>query len=69
MTISCLVLMVLFRMVVLGRSKGCGFYLFAALIGCVYQVVISPIQWADRQAQQIATCLSDKMHLKRAIPE
>jgi hypothetical protein len=53
-TISRLVLTVLFRMVVLGRSKGCGLYLFAALIGCVYQVVISPIQWADQKAKEMA---------------
>jgi hypothetical protein len=53
-TISRLVLTVLFRVIVLGKAKGCGFYLFAALIGCVYQVVISPIKWADKKAQEMA---------------
>jgi hypothetical protein len=53
-TISHLVLTVLFRVTVLGKAKGCGFYLFAALIGCVYQVVISPIKWADKKAQEMA---------------
>jgi hypothetical protein len=53
-TISRLVLTVLFRVIVLGKAKGCGFYLFAALLGCVYQVVISPIRWADKKAQEMA---------------
>jgi hypothetical protein len=53
-TISRLVLTVLFRMVVLGRAEGCCFYLFTALVGCAYQVIISPIQWADRKAQEMA---------------
>jgi hypothetical protein len=52
-TISRLVLTVLFRMIVLGKAKGCGFYLFAALVGCVYQVVISPIKWADKKVQEM----------------
>jgi hypothetical protein len=36
------------------HAKGCGFYLLAGLIGCVYQVIISPIQWADKTAQHMA---------------
>jgi hypothetical protein len=34
-TISHLVLTVLFRVIVLGKAKRCSFYLFAALAGCV----------------------------------
>jgi hypothetical protein len=53
-TILRLVLTVLFQVIVLGKAKGCGFYLFAALVGCVYQVVISPIKRADKKAQEMA---------------
>jgi hypothetical protein len=53
-TISCLVFTVLFRVIVIGKAKGCGFYLFGALVGCVYQLIISPLKWADSTAQSMA---------------
>jgi hypothetical protein len=34
-TISRLIFTVLFRVIVIGKAKGCGFYLFGALLGCV----------------------------------
>jgi hypothetical protein len=49
-----LVLTVLFRAIVLGRTKGCGYWIMAAFFGCVYQIVISPLQWADNTARRIA---------------
>jgi hypothetical protein len=36
-----LVITVLFRAIVLGRTKGCGYWIMAAFFGCVYQIVIS----------------------------
>jgi hypothetical protein len=39
---------------VIGKAKGCGFYLFGALLGCVYQLIISPLKWADNAAQSMA---------------
>jgi hypothetical protein len=39
---------------VTGKAKGCGFYLLGALVGCVYQVIISPLRWADAQAASMA---------------
>jgi hypothetical protein len=53
-TISRLVFTVLFRVIVIGKAKGCGFYLFGALLGCVYQLIISPLKWADNAAQSMA---------------
>jgi hypothetical protein len=50
-TITRLVFTVLFRVIVFGKAKGCGFYLLGALVGCVYQVIISPLKWADSTAQ------------------
>jgi hypothetical protein len=40
--------------IVIGKAKGCGFYLLGALFGCVYQVIISPLKWADSAAQSMA---------------
>jgi hypothetical protein len=45
---------VLFRVIVIGKAKGCGIYLLGALVGCVYQVIISPLKWADSAAQSMA---------------
>jgi hypothetical protein len=53
-TITRLVFTVLFRVIVIGKAKGCGFYLLGALLGCVYQVIISPLKWADSAAQSMA---------------
>jgi hypothetical protein len=52
--LSRLVFNILFRAVVLGRHRGCGFWIFAASLGCAYQLLISPIQWADKKAQEMA---------------
>jgi hypothetical protein len=53
-TITRLVFTVLFRVIVIGKAKGCGFYLLGALVSCFYQVIISPLKWADSQAQSMA---------------
>jgi hypothetical protein len=45
---------ILFRAIVLGRAQGCGFWVFGAFLSCAYQLLISPIQWADKKAQDIA---------------
>jgi hypothetical protein len=45
---------ILFRVIVLGRTRGCGYWIMAAFFGCIYQVVISPLQWADNTAKHIA---------------
>jgi hypothetical protein len=45
---------ILFRVIVLGRTQGCGYWIMAAFFGCIYQVVISPLQWADSTAKHIA---------------
>jgi hypothetical protein len=60
-TITRLVFTVLFRVIVIGKTKGCGFYLLGALVGCVYQVIISPLKWADSAAQSMAK--SDELGL------
>jgi hypothetical protein len=52
--ISRLVFTILFLAIVLGSHRSCGFWIFAASLGCAYQLLISPIQWADRKAQEMA---------------
>jgi hypothetical protein len=52
--ISRLVFTILFRAIVLGRTRGCGFWVFGAFLGCAYQLLISPIQWADKKGQEMA---------------
>jgi hypothetical protein len=49
-----IIITILFRVIVLGRTRGCGYWIMAAFFGCVYQVVISPLQWADNTAKHIA---------------
>jgi hypothetical protein len=53
-TITRLVFTVLFKVIVIGKAKGYRFYLLGALVGCVYKVIISPLKWADAQAQSMA---------------
>jgi hypothetical protein len=53
-TITRLVFTIMFRVIVIGKAKGCGFYLFGAFFGCVYQLIISPLKWADTAAQNMA---------------
>jgi hypothetical protein len=43
-TITRLVFTIMFRVIVIGKAKGCGFYLFGAFFGCVYQLIISPLE-------------------------
>jgi hypothetical protein len=45
---------ILFRAVVLGRTRGCGYWVMAAFFGCIFQVIISPLQWADNTAKRLA---------------
>jgi hypothetical protein len=52
--ISRLVFTILFRAIVLGRTRGCGFWVFGAFLGCAYQLLISPIQWADKKGKEMA---------------
>jgi hypothetical protein len=59
--ISRLVFTILFRAIVLGRTRGCGFWIFAAFLGCAYQLLISLIQRADRKAQEIAARVESGM--------
>jgi hypothetical protein len=53
-SISQLVFTILFHAILLGRHRGCGFWIFAAFLGYAYQLLISPIQCADRKAQEMA---------------
>jgi hypothetical protein len=60
-TITRLTITVLFRIIVLGRTCGCGFWILAAFLGCVYQVVISPLEWANRKAKDMAERVEARM--------
>jgi hypothetical protein len=59
--ISRLVFTILFRAIVLGRHRGCSFWMFAAFQGCTYQLLISPIQGADKKAQEMAARVERKI--------
>jgi hypothetical protein len=52
--ITRLVFTVLFRAVVLGCTRGCGYWIMAAFFRSVYQILITPLQWADDTAKGLA---------------
>jgi hypothetical protein len=59
--VSRLLFTILFRVIVLGCHKGCGFWIFTAFLGCAYQLIFSPIQWADKKAQEMAARVEQGM--------
>ena len=49
------------RAIIIARTKGCGIWILAAVYGTIYQIVITPMRWADEVAQKIAHEVEDRM--------
>lgn len=43
-----------FRVLVLVRLHGCGVWVLGAVWGALFQILISPIRWADKAAKEVA---------------
>ena len=49
------------RTIIIARTKGCGIWILAAVYGTIYQIVITPMRWADNVAKKIAHEVEDRM--------
>ena len=49
-----LVTTLLVKAVILTRKKGCGVWVLAAVWGTLYQLIFTPIRWADSTAGKMA---------------
>ena len=58
----------LIRAIVITRKKGCGVWVFAAVWGTLYQLVITPIRWADNTAEQMARDVEMRMNQEAEEP-
>ena len=58
----------LIRTIVITRKKGCGVWVFAAVWGTLYQLVITPIRWADNTAEQMARDVEMRMNQEAEEP-
>lgn len=43
-----------FRVLVLVRLHGCGVWVLGAVWGALFQILISPVKWADKAAKEVA---------------
>ena len=55
------VITLLVRIVVITRARGCGVWVLAAVWGTLYQLVITPIRWADDTAGRMAKDVERRM--------
>ena len=54
-------LTIIVRAVIITRARGCGPWIFAAVWGTVYHVLITPVRWADDTARHIAENVGQQM--------
>ena len=54
-------LTIMVRAVIITRAHGCGPWIFAAVWGTVYHILITPVRWADDTARHIAENVSQQM--------
>ena len=54
-------LTIIVRAVIITRARGCGPWIFAAVWGTVYHVLITPVRWADDTARHIADNVGQQM--------
>ena len=59
--ITRIVLTIIVRAVIITRARGCGPWIFAAVWGTVYHVLITPVRWADDTARHIADNVGQQM--------
>ena len=54
-------LTIIVRAVIITRARGCGPWIFAAVWGTVYHIMLTPVKWADDTARHIAENVGQQM--------
>ena len=63
-----LVATLLIRTVIITKKKGCGVWVLAAVWGTLYQLIITPIRWADSTAERMAKDVELRMNQEAEEP-
>ena len=63
-----LVATLLIRMVIITKKKGCGVWVLAAVWGTLYQLIITPIRWADSTPGKMAKDVEMRMKQEAEEP-
>ena len=63
-----LVATLLVRTIIITKKKGCGVWVFAAVWGTLYQLIITPIRWADSTAGKMAKDVELRMNQEAEEP-
>ena len=63
-----LVATLLVRTIIITRKKGCGVWIFAAVWGTLYQLIITPIRRADNTAGKMAKDVELQMNQEMEEP-
>ena len=63
-----LVATLLVRTIIITKKKGCGVWVFAAVWGTLYQLIITPIRWADSTAGKMAKDMELRMNQEAEEP-
>ena len=58
----------LVRTIIIPKKKGCGVWVFAAVWGTLYQLIITPIRWADSTAGKMAKDVELRMNQEAEEP-
>ena len=58
----------LIRTVIITKKKGCGVWVLAAVWGTLYQLIITPIRWADSTAGKMAKDVEMRMKQEAEEP-
>ena len=59
--ITRILLTIIVRAVIITRARGCGPWIFAAVWGTVYHIMLTPVKWADDTARHIAENVGQQM--------
>ena len=63
-----LVATLLIRMVIITKKRGCGVWVLAAVWGTLYQLIITPIRWADSTPGKMAKDVEMRMKQEAEEP-
>ncbi len=59
-----LVLTITIRAVAILRTRGCGLWILAAFYGTLFQLVLVPVRWAGKVAEDVGDRVGDGMELE-----
>ena len=63
-----LVATLLIRTIIITKKKGCGVWILAAVWGTLYQLIITPIRWADSTTGKMAKDVKLRMNQEAEEP-